>query len=138
DNTGYDLRDLYIGAEGTLGIITAATLKLHPQPQAQLTALVGLRSVEDVLALVTLAQTHCGAALTGLELMSAVCLQLVAKHFPQLPQALAQLHAQYVLLEVSDHESLGHATKVLENLLQQALGKNMIDDAVMATSISQS
>src|SRR5690606_12721543 len=82
--------------------------------------------------------THCGAALTGLELMSAFCLQLVAKHFPQLPQALAQLHAQYVLLEVSDHESLGHATKVLENLLQQALEKNMIDDAVMATSISQS
>lgn len=138
DNTGYDLRDLYIGAEGTLGIITAATLKLYPQPQVQLTALVGLRSVEDALALLTLAQTHCGAGLTGLELMSAFCLQLVAKHFPQLPQTLAQSHAQYVLLEVSAHESLEHATRVLENLLQQALEQNMIADAVIATSISQS
>lgn len=138
DNTGYDLRDLYIGAEGTLGIITAATLKLYPQPQAQLTALVGLPSVENALRLLTLARTHCGAALTGLELMSAFCLQLVAKHFPQLPRALTQPHAQYVLLELSDHESAEHAAKVLEHLLHLALEQQLIGDAVIATSVSQS
>jgi FAD/FMN-containing dehydrogenase len=84
DNTGYDLRDLFIGSEGTLGIITAATLKLYPQPAARLTAWAAVPSMEQAVALLGLAQQHLGAGLTGFEVMGQFALSLVAKNFPQL------------------------------------------------------
>ena len=138
DNTGYDLRDLYIGAEGTLGIITAAVLKMFSQPAAELTALVALQSPRQALQLLTLAQKRCGAALTGFELMSAFCLQLVTRHFPQLRVPIAGTAAYYVLLQLSDDESPQHANAMLEALFADALENGMIDDAVVATSIAQS
>src|SRR5450830_1514557 len=138
DNTGYDLRDLFIGAEGTLGVVTAAVLKLYPQPKAQVTALVALDSPDHALRLLSLAQARCGAALTGFELMSDFCLQLVAKHFPPHRAPFDKPHAQYVLLELSDSESEVHAADMFEAVIGEALEQELIDDAVIATSIAQS
>ncbi len=138
DNTGYDLRDLFIGAEGTLGVITGAVLKLYPQPKASITALVALGSPATALQLLNLAQDLCGPSLTGFELMSDVCLRLVAKHFPALPQPFMTRHAQYVLMEVSSSESEAHAVGLLEQAIGAAIAGGIADDAAVATSIAQS
>ncbi|MCW7538134.1 FAD-binding oxidoreductase [Aquabacterium sp. A7-Y] len=137
DNTGYDLRDLFIGSEGTLGIITAATLKLYPQPAGRVTALAALASLEDAVALLQLAQARLGSGLTGFEVMGEFALQLVATHFPQLPRPLGA-SPWTVLLEQSDTESEAHARGLFEGMLETALERELISDAVIAESIEQS
>lgn len=137
DNTGYDLRDLFIGSEGTLGVITAATLKLYPQPAAQMTAWAAVPTLEQAVALLGLAQSRLGPGLTGFEVMGQFALRLVARHFRHLRVPLHEHSAYCVLAELSDAESAEHARQSLEQLLELALKKNIIDDAVVAENQSQ-
>ncbi|MBS0448400.1 MAG: FAD-binding oxidoreductase [Proteobacteria bacterium] len=137
DNTGYDLRDLYIGSEGTLGIITAATLKLYARPAAVSTALAAVPTLAAAVDLLDLARARLGPALTGFEVMGRHALDLVRKHCPQLQQPLAPT-AWTVLLEQSDAESEAHARTVFEALLETALERGIVGDAAVATSLEQS
>jgi FAD/FMN-containing dehydrogenase len=137
DNTGYDLRDLFIGSEGTLGIITAATLKLFPQPLARLTAWAALPSLDAAVALLGLSQRHLGAGLTGFEVMGQFALSLVDKHFPALRVPLWSESPYCVLLENSDSESEEHARTQFERLLEAALEQGLVSDAVVAESLAQ-
>ena len=137
DNTGYDLRDLYIGSEGTLGVITAATLKLYPLPAARLTAWAAVASMDEAVALLGLAQQHLGASLTGFEVMGQFALSLVVKHFTQLKVPFHDSAAFGVLLECSDQESETHARAQFERLLEAALTKGCVGDAVVAESLAQ-
>jgi FAD/FMN-containing dehydrogenase len=136
DNTGYDLRDLMIGSEGTLGVITAATLKLAPLPAATLTALAACDDLAQCVALLTLARSRLGAGLTGFEVMGRFALDLVACHFPALPRPLPAA-PWTVLLEQSDVEGEAPARGRLESLLGAALDGGAITDAVVAGSLAQ-
>jgi FAD/FMN-containing dehydrogenase len=137
DNTGYDLRDLFVGSEGTLGVITAATMKLYPRPAAQLTAWAAVPSLEAAVQLLGLAHRHLGAGLTGFEVMCRFALSLVAKHFPQQRVPLWADHPYCVLLENSDSESEEHARGQFERLLETAFEQGVVSDAVVAENLSQ-
>jgi FAD/FMN-containing dehydrogenase len=149
DNTGYDLRDLYIGSEGTLGIITAATLKLYPQPAARLTAWASVPTLQAAVDLLGLAHQRLSAGLTGFEVMGDFALSLVSKHFPAMrvpfvsasgetDETVAGLVPSYgVLLENSDSESEEHARTQFEGLLETAFERGLVLDAVVAESIAQ-
>ncbi len=141
DNTGYDLCSLFIGSEGTLGIITAATLKLYPQPIAQQTALVAVESLEAATALLALARQGFDAGLTAFEVMASNCLNAVVQCFPEQRLAFTGEAAQapwFVLIELSDNESEFHAQQRLEYVLGQALEQSLALDVIIATSRSQS
>ncbi|MFY9510681.1 MAG: FAD-binding oxidoreductase, partial [Rubrivivax sp.] len=139
DNTGYALRDLFIGSEGTLGIITAATLKLYPLPAVQQTALLGFACIHDAVAFLSRARAGFGAALTAFEILSDTALGLVAQHVPE--QAIPldpQAHAWMALIELSDNEGEAHARARFEAVVGQALDDGLVSDAAIAESLAQS
>ena len=138
DNTGYDLRDLFIGAEGTLGVITAATMRLYPRPAAQITAMVAVEDPSAALRLLGMAQSALGASLTAFELMSNLCIELVLEHFPGCRRPFVRPSPFYVLLETSDSEGEAHANASFESLMERALEAGVAHDAVVATSGTQS
>ena len=137
DNTGYDLRHLFIGSEGTLGVITAATMKLYPLPAARLTAFAAVPSLEAAVALLGLAHRHLSAGLSGFEVMGQFALGLVVKHFPQQRVPFYGQTPYCVVLEHSDPESEAHARAQFEQLLEAAMEQGCVLDAVVAESLTQ-
>jgi D-lactate dehydrogenase (cytochrome) len=137
DNTGYDLKQLFIGAEGTLGVITAAVLKLFPQPKSRATAVVALQNPEKALTLLERALDACGERLTALELFSDFCLSLVLKHFRDTAAPFPRRFPHYVLMELSDTQPGEGARTLAESVLEEALEKKEILDAAVAQSETQ-
>ncbi len=141
DNTGYDLRNLYIGSEGTLGFITAATLKLYPIPVAQCTALLALESIDAAVSVLAAARKGFGAALTGFELIAANCLEGVNRCFPEQRLPFEGESARlpwFALLELSDSESEAHARERFEHVVGACVELGLVKDAVIAENVAQS
>ncbi len=136
DNTGYDLRDLLVGSEGTLGIITAASLKLYPRPAETAVALAALPTLEDVATLFRLAEARGAQSLTAFEFMSGFTLELVTRHIPGARIPLREASPWYVLVELSSTEE-GIAEAAMQRLFAEASEKHIVSDAVIAGSLAQ-
>jgi FAD/FMN-containing dehydrogenase len=137
DNTGYDLRDLLIGSEGTLAVVTAACLKLFPMPAERETAIVALQSPEAALDLFRHAEGYAGQTLTAFEFWERRALDFALKYMPGLRDPFSELHPWYALLELSHMtRSLGPA-RAIETLLTDAAEKAVVRDAVIAGSLKQ-
>jgi len=138
DNTGYSLKNLFIGSEGTLGIITAATLKIFPLPRTKITALVRVNDVASSIALLQQVQKGCSADLTAFELISNRAIELVSERFVLAQQLLADPAGWIVLIELSSMDSEDKARLEIQNLLIDAMDSTLIVDGIVAESIQQS
>jgi FAD/FMN-containing dehydrogenase len=137
DNTGYDVKSLFVGAEGTLGVITAASLKLFPRPADTATALVGIDSPQHALDLLALLRTAAGDQVTSFELMPRLAVELTVKHVPGVADPLDQNAPWYLLIELSSPNPRQELTALLSATLEEAAGRGTITDAMLASSSGQ-
>lgn len=137
NNTGYDLKHLFIGAEGTLGIITGAVLKLHPLPTAHAVAWLGVDTPETVLEILALFQARCSAQMSAYETINVQQLDNVLAHMPGRRNPLAGRHPWHVLVELSDTGDAEALEASLQQVLEQAMAREWVRDAVIAANHSQ-
>ena len=137
DNTGYDVKSLFIGAEGTLGIITAASLKLFPEPQDSATALVGVQTPAQALELLAQLRTAGGDQLTTFELMPRFAVELTVRHVDGVANPLEMAAPWYLLIELTSPNGAQQLATTLSNELQAAAERGALLDAMLASSLSQ-
>jgi FAD/FMN-containing dehydrogenase len=138
NNTGYDLKHLFIGGEGTLGIITAAELKLFDPPQGKSTAFAGMVDIDKVHQLFRAAKSQAGRGLVAFEFIPRIGIEFVLKHGAETRDPLSEPHNWYVLLEITSEQSDQSADEMMQSVLASALENGAIDDAVIAQSEDQS
>jgi len=137
DNTGYDLKQLFIGGEGTLGVVTRAVVKLFPAPQCVETAMLGVPDVASSIALLPVLRAAAGDQLTGFELLPRIGVEFVLRHIPGARDPMAAPYPWYVLIEISSGYEASIVRAMLEAVLANAVAKGLVKDAVIAQTQSQ-